>query len=416
MQNRSNILYVHYGDNWLRGSEHCLINLLSQLNRDQYRPFVWTNNPALHHVALRNDLFSKLNTFPLLLGWSNSRFDVFGWVKLVHSGLKMVKDNSIDLIHINSGAPCQWMCLVGRLAGIPVVTQLHSDYPLRDRLTLGLHLSPRIITVSEAISKNLMQDGYPAKQLNVIHNGIDTQQSNPATAINVEPAKRLDVKRHLGIAREDTVFVTVGSLIHRKGVDRVINALFQLQQSNSHLHLVVIGEGCEKETLISHAKSLQLHNQIHFVGEQNNVQSWLTGGVDAFVSGARSEAFGLVVAEAGLAQLPIIAPYTGGIPEIITDGDTGILYSNSNEFGLTDALARFLAGQNDKQQPNKAMASNVHDHIHRNFTLEINCKKIEQVYQQALTDYEHQNLGAKPPWLSGLRPLRRLPYTLMMRG
>lgn len=428
MQNKHNILYVHYGDNWLRGSEHCLINLWSELDRRQYRPFLWTNNPALHHVALRNDVQSKLDIFPILLGWSNSRFNVMGWLKLIQHGLKMVKENRIDIIHVNSGAPCQWMCLVGRLAGIPVVTQLHSDYPLRDRLTLGLHLSPRIITVSKAISTNLIQDGYPADQLSVVHNGIDTgiapsssieqaPLSNASTlrkSVYVEQA--VNVRQKLNIADNATVFVTVGSLIHRKGVDRVINALFELHDKHPNLHLVVIGEGDEKETLKSHAKALELNNRIHFVGEQDNVHSWLTGGVDGFISAARSEAFGLVVAEAGMAQLPIIAPHTGGIPEIITDGQTGILYSNTAEFGLTDAIKTFLDNQTNPSQPNQVMAMNAQQHIKNEFTLNINYQKIEAIYQKALNENKNLTGESQPSWFSGLRPLRRLPNTLMMRG
>ncbi|SON53124.1 glycosyltransferase [Vibrio tapetis] len=416
MNNRQNILYVHYGDNWLRGSEHCLVNLLGQLNLHQYRPYLWTNNPALHHVALRNDVPSILDSFPVLLGWSSNKFNAFGWLKLVHRGLKMVKENQIDLIHINSGAPCQWMCLVGRLAGIPVVTQLHSDYPLRDRLTLGLHLSPRIITVSKAISYNLIKDGYPVEQLSVVHNGIDTAQASASEVNDAIQGNALNARRHLGISESATVFVTVGSLIYRKGVDRIINALFQLKQSNPDLHLIVIGDGCEKDTLIKQAQTVGLASRIHFVGEQHNVQDWLTGGVDAFISAARSEAFGLVVAEAGMARLPILAPDTGGIPEIITDGKTGILYSNNDDADLTNAITRFLDGQLSPEHPNKTLASNAQKHIHGTFTLAINCQKIERIYQQALNESINSHGDFQPSWFSGLRPLRRLPTTLMMRG
>jgi len=409
MQNKHNILYVHYGDNWLRGSEHCLINLLQQLDSQRYRAYLWTNNPALHHVANRNDIPSCLSEFSVLLGWHTPKLNAKQWYQQVKQGIQLVKDYQIDLIHVNSGAPCQWMCLVGRLLGVPVITQLHSDYPLRDRLTLGLHLSPTIITVSEAISRNLISDGYPSSRLHVIHNGIDTKA--------LERCPAIDVKQQLGIDEHSYLLATVGSLIYRKGVDRIIEAIGVLSHDFPQLHLVVIGDGPEKARLARQARHAKIDKQVHFVGEQSKVQSWLKGGVDAFISGARSEAFGLVVAEAGLAGLPIIAPNTGGIPEIITHNETGYLYENDKPYAIHSALRAVM----NANAINPHMGSAAQKHIQQHFTLTSNCRAIESIYQASLLsrNTRHNTLdnAEKPSWFSGLRPLRHLPNTLVnMRG
>ena len=371
---KKNILYVHYGDNWLRGSEHCLINLVTSLDSGSYRPFIWTNNRPLHELMLREGFQSFLSEFSLLLGWNKPKWSVSGWAKLVQEGYRLVKQHQIDLIHINSGAPCQWMVLVARLCRIPMVTQLHCAYPLRDRLSLGLHLSPKIITVSHAITHNLLADGYDHTRLAVIHNGIDIDKLDSAVSI--------DTKATLGLAKQSFLLATVGSLIPRKGVDRLIRCVSRLVPEYPDLHLLVIGDGPQKEALISLARYLDVSGHIHFVGEQSNVQSWLRGGADAFISGARSEAFGLVIAEAGLAGLPIIAPNVGGIPEVVRHNHSALLYEGKPIRSITSQITRVLESASLRIQ----LGSNARRSAVNRFSLQANTRAIMQHYRQQLSE------------------------------
>nr|WP_307777088.1 glycosyltransferase family 4 protein [Vibrio neptunius] len=133
---------------------------------------LWTNNSSLHHYALRNSIASETDTFPILLGWLAPRFDFLGWGYLVRKACKILTRERIDIVHVNSGAPCQWMVLAARIKQVPMVTQLHSPYPARDRMTLGLHLSPHIISVSAYVASQLKSEGYPNAHLSVVHNGL----------------------------------------------------------------------------------------------------------------------------------------------------------------------------------------------------------------------------------------------------
>ncbi|NMT19214.1 glycosyltransferase, partial [Vibrio parahaemolyticus] len=78
--------------------------------------------------------------------------------------------------------------------------------------------------------------------------------------------------------------------------------------------------------------------RVHFVGEQHNAGAWMCGNADAFISGAYEEAFGLVLGEAALAQLPIVAPKTGGIPELFEHNHSALLYQNSGMASLLNAI------------------------------------------------------------------------------
>lgn len=357
MKKRTTILYVHYGDNWIRGSEQCLIDLITNLDRDRFHPMVWTNNPALVAYLELANIDHQLDKFPLLLGWRTPTFDVKSWFSLVKKGRKMITENQASIVHVNSGAPCQWMALAARSCHCPMVTHLHSDYQSRDRVTLGLHISPHIITASNAISQNLRRDGYPEEQLSVIHNGVNVEE------LERQPA--VDVRKRLNLDSEDTIFSTVGSLITRKGIDRIIQALRYLTLEYPNSHLVVIGDGDQKATLIELTRKMHLTDRVHFVGEQHNVVGWLKGS-DAFVSGARQEAFGLVITEAAIAKIPIIAPFEGGIPEIVQHGESAMLYVNTGYAPLLN------------------MMRCIHSHKGE-------CQKLaEHAYQMVSTQFNHQ--------------------------
>ena len=383
------ILFVHYGDDWIRGSEKCLLDLIKYMEHHHYACYVWTNSRELSKQLELMNVPNQLNHFPLLLGWKPPKYNVSGWLGLIKHGCEIIEREKIDLVHINSGASCQWMLAAARMKKVPVVTQLHCPYPARDRLTLGLHLSPHIISVSQYVAEFMTKDGYPNEKISVIHNGIDT--------VSLSAQQKVDVKEALSIPEQDFVFATVGSLIHRKGVDRIITAMRHVTFEYPNVSLVVIGDGDLMDKLVQQASRLHLSNHIHFVGEQSNVVGWLKG-CDAFISGARSEAFGLAVAEAALAKIPVIAPLEGGIPEFITHGETGILYQNQGTGPLEKAMRVLINHPELCQQ----YGMNGFDHITQNHDLSVSCRKVELLYRGLL---EQPFVANRSP-ISTLSPLK----------
>ncbi|MBW3697806.1 glycosyltransferase [Vibrio sp. T187] len=388
---RKNVLYVHYSDNWIRGSEMCLMHLIDSLDRNRFTPFLWTNCIPLARIYQNKKIETLYSEFTLLGGWDYPKFDCFGWLKLVRQAIKFIRVHNIDLVHVNSGAPCQWMCLAARLCGVPLVTQLHSDYQLRDRFTLGLHLSPHTICVSEAISHGLLGDGYPKSKLSVIHNGVAEEFSTP-----------INIRDRLNIPLNRFVFISVGSLIVRKGYDLIIQALHHLS-GTIDCHLVIIGEGEERSNLKALVSKLNLTNRVHFVGEQHNVSDWLHSGVNAFISGARDEAFGLAIAEAGLAKLPVIAPRVGGIPEFIEHYHSGLLFSHSNAILDIAENMRKLASSKTLQI---TLAENLYQHASNKLTVSANTNAIQAIYEDMCCEPSNHRV----PVSNGFKPLLRWTF------
>lgn len=389
MNNYKNILFVHYGDNWIRGSEACLINLIASLNKAKFRPVVWSNcEPLVEHFK-KQSIPTVYTPFKLLLGWSVPRFNLYQWGVQLKQAVSLIKQHDIDIVHINSGAPCQWMCIAAKLCGVPVVTQLHSDYQLRDRFTLCLHLSPNIACVSHDISKGLLDDGYPQDQLCVIHNGVVQHRTT-----------NRDVRAELNIPQSSFVFITVGSLIVRKGVDLIIQSLNRIQ-GEKDAHLVVIGDGEDRHNLVALVNDLGLTCKVHFVGEREDVADWLCSNVDAFISGARYEAFGLVLAEAGLAKLPVIAPRVGGIPEFIQHNRTGLLFDPSNPI---DEMCHQMARLMSDAALRTDLSTQLYHLSHSKLTVEANTQQFEHLYRKVIRKNDSSSL------LNGLKPLVRWAF------
>ncbi|KEY91748.1 glycosyltransferase [Candidatus Photodesmus blepharus] len=389
MKKNKRILFVHYGENWIRGSERCLLDLMLNIDRRHYTLFLWTNNTSIYRTANKIGVYSKLSSFSVLLGWKTPRFDLISWKKQIDFAKKYILEAKIDLVHVNSAAPCQWMYPATKLTKIRMITHLHSDYSAYERLTLGLHFSPRIIAVSKAITHQLISDGYPDHRLSIIPNGIDIER--------LSQHKTIDIKSKLDLPENSFIFTTIGSLIHRKGIDRIINALYHLIFKYPYIHLIVIGDGPLRHCLKQQTNQLNLKQHVHFVGVQKNTQGWLKN-TNAFVSGSHKEAFGLVIAEAALAALPIVAPNEGGIPEIITHKKNGLLYKNSGTLPLIKAMLDIL----ENPELSKIMGIKARKQILTHHTIARNIQRIETIYHNILSEKQQE----KTSFFQAISPIK----------
>ena len=416
-----NILFVHYGEEWIRGSERCLLDLLQHLDKTQYRPIVWCNAAVMQAHVNDLDITVIKNDFSVIFGWQAPYFDVFHYATLINIGLKLVEKYNIDLLHANSGAPNQWLLPVARSKKIPLLCQLHSPYLFRDRLSLGLHQSSLLVGVSHAVTKTFYDDGVDQAKVEVIHNGIDTDYLNASTVF--------PLREELGIPNDDFLLATVGSLIHRKGVDLLLTAVKQLHDLSIPITLLIIGDGDEKKALQLQTKTLGLCQHVFFMGECNNVQQSLRSGVDLFVSAAREEAFGLVLAEAAQAKLAVIAPRVGGIPEVVVDQrsrplqsellqsellpterlpterlPTGLLIEKENISQLVDAIHYLYS--HPKQC--KEMGINGYNRVQKIFSITTNVSQFQALYKQ-LINKEKNVYGWRHHWL--LMPIFKRFFT-----
>ena len=138
--------------------------------------------------------------------------------------------------------------------------------------------------------------------------------------------------------------LTAGHLIHRKGIDIVIDALRVAKDRGVRLHLVIAGDGPERENLMQQSQEYGVSDQICFVGNQSHRQMLsLMKSCLLFVLASRAEGMPLVIAEAMACGRAVVASNVDGVPEIVQDGTTGILVPVEDPISLASALIKLYA-------------------------------------------------------------------------
>lgn len=136
-------------------------------------------------------------------------------------------------------------------------------------------------------------------------------------------------------------FFTAGHLIHRKGIDVVISSLQEAKRRGVLLHLVIAGDGPERENLERQSRDQGVSGQVTFLGNQSQRQVLaLMKSCLAFVLASRAEGMPLVIAEAMACGKAVVASHVDGVPEIVQDGVTGLLVPPDDPIALASGLLR----------------------------------------------------------------------------
>lgn len=231
--------------------------------------------------------------------------------------------------------------LAGRLARRPVVLEvvdLVQPGPGQRLLQLAASMADATIANSAATAATL---GPRARNVTVIHPGVDLDRFRPGP-----PSRALRIA--LGVPEGVPIVAMVGRVDPRKGVATVLEALGQVRGPAAATHLLVAGDvGIGTDEHVGELQSLArglLGDRAHFLGRRNDIPELLKAS-DALVSASVAEPFGRNVLEAQASGLPVIACASGGIPEFVEDGVTGLLVPPADPAALAAALDRLFADE-----------------------------------------------------------------------
>jgi len=325
-------LFAHYGDEWFRGSEQVLFDLLTNLDRDRVEPILWCNGEPMAEAGRAAGLRTYRTPFEFYFDYGSPRFNPARYLSFVRQGVGIVREHGIKVLHANSAAAAQWLLPVGRITRVPVLAHLHIDYRRRSRFVCLLHQADLIVGVSRQVTQDFLRDGIPFVRTHTIYNGIDFAR--------LIRGPLGDARHDLGIARDAVVITSVGSLVSRKGQDILIRAFAKLPAQRD-IRLLIASEGPERAAYQALVAELGLGAKVRFVGYYPNVPA-LYRATDIMALASRADAFGLVLAESGYFGLPTVATRVGGIPEVIEDGVTGLLVPPDDPDALAAALLRLI--------------------------------------------------------------------------
>ena len=162
--------------------------------------------------------------------------------------------------------------------------------------------------------------------------------SVPSAKTDMTAADCNFIRSTWGVAKSAFVLVTTSRLVHKNGVDTLIESLNDLP---SDVVLVVAGAGEDEEKLKFQVLSYKLQDRVIFLGHiDHNMLPRVLKAADVFVRPSRSEGLGISFLEAMAADLPVIGTHVGGIVDFIKDGKTGLLIAPDNTVELTAAIKK----------------------------------------------------------------------------
>ncbi|HZU35553.1 MAG TPA: glycosyltransferase family 4 protein, partial [Gemmataceae bacterium] len=149
------------------------------------------------------------------------------------------------------------------------------------------------------------------------------------------------LRHDLGISANAKIIGTVGRLDEIKRQDLLIRAVARLRERGQQVHLLLVGDGPRLEELKALAADLAAAAYVHFAGYQSQPERYLQL-MDVFALTSRSEGMPLAVLEAWAAGVPVVASRVGGLPALIEEGQTGLLFPSGDEAALVETLATLL--------------------------------------------------------------------------
>lgn len=289
---------------------------------------------SISRVSGRPDLLPLTGLFPVCRAAQHRKPDV-----ALHAQWQTV--GTSVLARALTGWPRHIACaahgrelLFNPFDGLPVLSALYSHFR---RWTLSQ--VDAALPVSRYTAGFLRAMGVPPQRLRVVPNGTDPDRFHPQPEASV--------RARLGL-EDCSVLLTVGRLVPRKGVDTVLRALPRVAENVPNVTYLVVGTGPDRERLERLARRLQIQDRVQFLGEvPHDELPDFYSAADLFVMPAREappdvEGFGLVFLEANACGTPVVGARTGGIPDAIAEGETGLLVPAGAPTPLAETLTQLL--------------------------------------------------------------------------
>jgi len=270
-----------------------------------------------------------------------------GYARSAWALARAFREYPVDVMHLNR-VGCDESPLGARMAGVRrVVGTFHIDstYDLHKQSdTVGHRLMERVsnrcLTRAIGVSRNtaanwLRRDRLDPARVMTIYNGIDPtsfrRRSEPGAA-----------RASLGLDPRRLTVGAVGRLDEVKGFAYLIEALGMLSTRELDVQLVIVGSGPLRDELEGDVVRLGLAGRVVFAGQRTDVQG-VYDALDVLAMPSVCESFGYVALEAMACGLAVVGTTTGGIPEVVAHGETGLLVRPRDSVGLAVALGRVLS-------------------------------------------------------------------------
>ena len=337
--------------------------------------------PGISHKRI---MHSKLNLkyefIPLMI--PKGRYGLFNF-RLIKNLVAKIKAANPDFIHIHGlqlvgfyTAVAAWICKK------PIVLAIHGSVNeavefagWKKKIVNALEIfTIKLSAVFYGVSKYVMRWKNVKKYADKCYGYIYNMPHCDETADN-------NIREELGISDSDIVITSTGRITREKGFDILCDVILKMKDTDN-IKFIIAGEGEYLNEFISIIKREQLEDKVKILGYREDVAAILEAS-DIFIILSLHETLCNSVLEACNKSLPVIASNVGGIPEIITGGETGYLV-NVNE---TDKAVDYLNILINSKELRNEFGNKAKKFIDENFSEETAVKKIEEMYK-SIVNYE----------------------------
>jgi len=284
------------------------------------------------------------------------------------------------VVHSHGYKADLYTLLAARMAGVPVMTSAHgwtsenAKVRLYERLQAYLwRWFDRVVAVSQSYRALAQAAGVPERKLVVVHNAIRSNYQVP------DAGQRRRSRALLGLADGDVAIAVIGRLGIEKGHRLFVEAAGRLAPRHGQAQFLIIGDGAERAALESQIAAAGLGDTVRLLGHRDDLPA-IYPGLDLLGITSLREGLPNVLLEAMLHGVPAVAMAVGGVPEVISDGEDGLLVPPGSLDGFSEALSRLLSDASLRQRLGAAAVEKVRSM----FLFDARMQKMLALYEAAV--------------------------------
>jgi len=351
------------GKEW-RGGQRQSFFLARELEQKGYLiQFVVQPDGPLYHKARA----SSLSVLPQKI---RSEIDAAAILNLA----KAMKRKKCLLVNFHDAHSTAVGSVAAFLAKVPLkIITRRVDFPLSKNYLSRLKYTRNmdaIIAISQAVKKVLIEGGIDSRIIKVIPSGIDF-------SVFEESFSKNKLRQELSLGTEDYLAGIVAQLVDHKGHTYLIEAARILRYKAPRLKILIIGEGQLRTELEKKARENQVQDMIYFLGYREDVPQILAS-LDLFILSSKLEGMGSSILDAMGSRLPVVATAVGGIPEVVTHEETGLLVSPQNPEALAEAILRLY---NDREWASR-LGQKGYEEAHQKFSAKKMAERTLHLYEE----------------------------------
>jgi glycosyltransferase involved in cell wall biosynthesis len=255
----------------------------------------------------------------------------------VTSIMRRLREAAPDLVHLHTGRATWLGGIASWRLGLPALATRRMDRPVkrgwRTRFLYDRALR-RVVAISQAVAARLAAGGVAEAIIRVVPSAVEPEHLRPQIEREV-------VRKTFGVERDAPCLLAVAALVHRKGLDVLLDALVLVSEEGHSPTLWIAGDGPQRRRLERRASERGVAAQVRFLGQRSDVAD-LLAACDVFVLPSRREGLGVASLEAMALARPVVATRVGGLGEAVVHEQTGLLVPPDDPGALAEALARLL--------------------------------------------------------------------------